>query len=258
MKYLIATLAITVCSLQYMPDTAAQAPARRQFEVASIKPSPYAGQGPIGIRTSGRQLEVHHQPVAEMVLYAYSLLEQQLSGGPAWVYSRNLMGADVYDVVAQGAGDSVPTDREFREMLQSLLQERFTLTLRRDMKPLPVFTLTVGPRGSRMKTAARDPNAPTFVWRAGRLENSYEANGMPISDLLFMLRMTTSRPVVDKTGLTGTYAFTLRYADDPPPPEATAPSIFTAVQEQLGLKLDAATEPFEVFVIERVERPTPN
>lgn len=236
----------------------AQIAASARFEVASIKPSPFTGQGGVGIRISGNRLLAQHQPLAELVTYAYDIQDYQLSGGPAWVYSRNLFGSDVYEVAAKSEGESVPTQEQLRRMFQALLVDRFKLQLHRETKEMQAYALVVASKGEKLKAHTPDPEIQAFKWTTGRLENVYAANAVSMESLVVVLKAVTGRPIVDKTGLTGTYKFDLRYANEPPTAESTAPSIFTAVQEQLGLKLESVKEPFEVLVLDHVERPSEN
>jgi len=230
-----------------------------RFEVASIRPSPYEDNGFIGIRTSGNQLIVQHRPVAELITYAYDIQDYQLSGGPSWLYSRNLYGPDVYAVSAKAPGESVPTREQFRLMLRALLAERFKLRLHRETRELPAYVLVIGPKGSTLKESAPDPSKPPAIWKSGQNESYYDANAVPITSLIGVLQSVTDKPVINKTGLNGIYKFNLHYANlDSVAADSTAPSIFTAVQEQLGLKLESVKAPFETIVIDSVERPSEN
>jgi uncharacterized protein (TIGR03435 family) len=235
-----------------------QAAVPLKFDVASIRPAPYNG-GMAGIVPTNKTMNVYHQPVREMILYAYDMERFQLSGGPDWVYNGMMSGPDVYNVVAKADTDSVPTVFQFRQMMQELLVDRFKLVVRHTTKEVPSYDLVVGPKGSKMKEGSPDLEISAANWISGRLASTYEANRVPISSLLLVLKTATGQPVVDKTGLTGTYAFTLHYAELNADPNATAaPSIFTAVQDQLGLKLEPVKRQFDALVIEHVERPTEN
>jgi len=173
-------------------------------------------------------------------------------------------------------------------MLQSLLAERFQLVLRRDTKEMPVYALVVAKNGPKFKDAHEsDPNIPelsgrtdlpaggprprvTFI-RRGRL--TIQGGNMP--GLAAQLSNFLGRTVIDKTGLTGSYDLKLEWVPDEnqvaafqaigvpegagaPPPDWHGPTLFTALEEQLGLKLDSQKGPVEMFAIERVERPSEN
>ena len=231
---------------------------RLQFEVASVKPSPYKNEGSIGTRVSGNQLISQHQPLAELILYAYDIKDYQLSGGPSWVYSGDLYGSDVYEVLAKSGGESVPTPQQFRLMLQGLLADRFKLRLHSVTKELPAYALVISDKGSKLQPGAPDPTKPRANWNSRGVEEQIDALDVPLSWLVNVLQNATEKPVVDKTGLKGTYMFRLHYAGADPPADSLAPSVYTAVQEQLGLKLESVKEPFEALVIDSVERPSEN
>ena len=232
-----------------------------RFEVASIRSAPYQNRGPIGVMPTNKQLHAYHQPVQELILYAYGLKEFQLSGGPGWVYNRDIYGKDVYDIVANAETDFIPTEQQFRQMMQKLLGDRFKLSVRHSSQEFPGYALVIGAKGSKLKEMPRNIEISAGIWRAGEPESSFEAHGVPITRLLDVLKTASHRPVVDKTGLTSTYEFTLHYAEtesetDPIP--AGVPSIFAAVEEQLGLKLEPIKQRFETIEIDHVERPTEN
>jgi uncharacterized protein (TIGR03435 family) len=229
-----------------------------QFEVASIKPSPYKNNGAVGTRISGRQLISEHQPLAELILYAYDIKAYQLSGGPSWVYSRDLYGSDVYEVIARSGGESVPTPQQFRLMLQRLLWDRFELRLHRTTKKVPSYALVVSEKGAKLKEGVADPTVPRANWKSGGVAEEIDARDVPLTWLVNVLEVATGKPVVDKTGLKGTYMFQLRYASSDSPADSLAPSIYTAVQEQLGLNLKALDESFDMLAIDSVQRPSEN
>jgi len=241
------------------PKSLAQsaASARPEFEVASIKRQTFTGQGFVGIRLSGNRLQAEHQSLGGLITYAYGIEGFQLSGGPPWVYSSNLNDPEMYEVSAKAEGETAPSPEQFRQMLKTLLTDRFQLNLHRETKDLPAYELVLAKTGSKLKDATADPNAQTN-WISGRAIERYSAKKRSMTDLAFVLRSQTGRPVLDKTGLTGRYDFELQWAPDPPSPDATAPSIFTAVQEQLGLKLESVRAPFDVWVIDHAEKPSGN
>jgi len=161
-------------------------------------------------------------------------------------------------------------------MLQSLLEDRFQLKIRREIREVPVYVLTVAKSGPKLKSSQEGscptPNpaggsCPGSVW-AERKGTSVVVDQQDTPDgFSRMLSQRLGRPVIDKTGIKGMFDFHLEFAPDEttggtaPPDVATdpsGPSIFTAVQEQLGLKLESAKGPGEVLVIDRVERPSEN
>ncbi len=231
--------------------------AQPTFEVASIKRDPFNGQGGIGIRVTGNRLLVEHPGLADVVAFAYGIEDFQLSGGPAWAHARP-MDADAFQVIAKAEGDSVPTKEQFQEMLQALLADRFQLKIHREAKEMQAYELVVARSGPKLKDATADPNVQT-IWKGGNVSSLYSAKKTSMATLAWMLRTQVGRPVIDKTGLTGSYDFDLQYAPgNPPPADATDPSILTAVQEQLGLKLEPVKASFPVIVIAHAERASEN
>jgi uncharacterized protein (TIGR03435 family) len=259
---------------------AASAPPRPSFEVASIKPSNSADRRPMFRGQPGGRVTVANFTVKSLIRAAYSIKDFQISGGPGWI------GADLFDISAK-AEDSANMD-QVAMMLQSLLAERFQLVIRRDTKEMPVYALVVSKNGPKFKDANEsDPNIPqlqgrtdmpangprprVMIVRRGRLTTQ----GTNMTGLAFQLSNLLGRTVVDKTGLTGTYDLMLEWAPDEnqvanfqaigvpegfgaPPPDWQGPTLFTALEEQLGLRLDSQKGPVEMFTIERIARPSEN
>jgi uncharacterized protein (TIGR03435 family) len=235
------------------------APAVRAFEVASVK----LHEGPItrlGVYVSGSRLTTD-TTVLGLIMWAYNLKNRQISlTGTA----LSAVGDNFYDVAAKAEGDGAPTRDEFRQMLRSLLADRFKLKVYTEMRETPVYELLVGKNGPKFKESAPDANAMAHVGGNGR---NYELT-MPkatMSDLIDMLDNSSflGRPAFDKTGLTGTYDIKLTYTPDirsnrESEPDPTDISIFMAVQEQLGLKLDPQKAMMEMLIVDHVEKPSGN
>jgi len=231
--------------------------AAQTFEVATVKVSPFTGSGFLGIRTEGARFTAQHESLVGLVSYAYDVEEFLISGGPAWASSHDLYGTDRYDVV--GVAEGNPPLAQFRSMLQALLKERFQLSAHRATKNVPAYALVQNEGGAKLKPSVLGEGQSPSTWTSGRQESKYEAKAVTMEALTFVLRTAAGRPVVDRTGLKGAYAFTLQYAAGTAPDAAvTAPSIFTAVREQLGLKLESVVVPFDGLVIDKVERPSEN
>jgi uncharacterized protein (TIGR03435 family) len=231
----------------------AQSPA---FEVASVKSSA-PGEQTTMRRDPGR-LDITNMTLKAMVRNAYDVKDMQISGGPPWFDS------DHWDISAQ-AGREV-TDDERRKMLQSLLTDRFKLAIRRETRELPVYALVVGKNGSKLTpNTDGQPERVGLQIGSGRLAMIGLDVTLPaIADALFN---HVGRMVIDRTGIEGKFDFRLRWAPDAlnmplvngskmEPGEG--PSIFTAVQEQLGLKLESTKGPVEILVIERAEKASEN
>jgi uncharacterized protein (TIGR03435 family) len=167
----------------------------------------------------------------------------QIIGGPAWVNSEG------FDIEAKG--DHSASDAQLGQMVQSLLADRFKLALHRETRQLPVYALVVAKNGPKIResTAAR----PGMAGGPGQLD----AQKISLQVFTQTLGRQLDHPVLDQTGLTGRYDFKLNWSPDES--DATGgPSIFTAVQEQLGLKLETQTGPVEVLVIDHAEKPSDN
>jgi uncharacterized protein (TIGR03435 family) len=261
-----------------------EAAAQTVFEVASVKPS-----GPQCVRMSDGGPGSHDPErfsytsahLRDLLFVAYGLIdyEQQISG-PGWIDTEK------YDLAVKIPPGT--TKKQFQLMLQNLLADRFKLVVHHETKELPVYELVIGKSGPKLKESAGIPgeHAPPSDYRdrdgfpilpAGSpgfasgfgpgLHSHWTAHqqGMPALADRLSGRLATGRRVVDKTGLTGKYDFTLAYdmerAGDPPADadDGPLPSIFDAVQQQLGLKLVAGKAPFDVVVVDRAEKmPTEN
>jgi uncharacterized protein (TIGR03435 family) len=277
------------------PPPGAAAPAGpMSFEVASVKPNKAGGQIiRIGIQQGGRFV-ANNVTVQQLVVFAYQVQNFQIVGSPDW--SRDdrfdINAKAEGDVPPAPLGVAGP----MQMMVRSLLADRFKLTLHMDTREMPIYALVLarpdgrlGPQLTRSSVdctgrggagrgrgdAGRQPAPPAPGERPqcgmfGGL-GQFRAGGMALSELARILSGQVQRVVIDRTGLTGTFDFDLTYTPDqlpqgPPPPGAqlqppvdpNGPSIFTALEEQLGLKLDAQRGPVPVLVIDHVEPPTPD
>jgi uncharacterized protein (TIGR03435 family) len=245
----------------------AQQPARPSFEVASVKPGdPDDRRVRIGIQPGGRFITANAS--LEMMLgFAYDLRNHQISGGPNWLDSAK------FNVEARAPATVViPPGPEgasqFRLMLQSLLAERFKLVVHRESPEQQVYNLVTDKGGLKMKA-----NVTPGKMQGLSMEGRGDVAGMaaPVPLLANFLSQQLGRSVIDKTGLAGRYDFTLKWMPDPgpgapaqpgddaaPPPDNSGPSIFTALQNDLGLKLQSAKGPVEILVIDSVEKPDAN
>jgi uncharacterized protein (TIGR03435 family) len=268
---------------------AASAPAPA-FEVVSIKPNK-GGMGVMIRMAPGGRFEATNITVKLLLEEAYHVKDSQISGAPGW------LDAEHYDINAKPEDSFADAERKLsrdgriaqhRLMLQSLLADRFKLTLHRDTKELPVYALVVGKNGPKIHEVAVDPPSdsgpPKLPEPGGPLPKSgiwmrergqIEVTGANLGAFANVLSMQLGRIVVDKTELKGNYEFTLKWTPDEgqgqmfkgagepprdgaPPPDASGPTIFTAVQEQLGLKLESQKGPVGTLVIDHVEKPSEN
>jgi uncharacterized protein (TIGR03435 family) len=233
------------------------------FEVATIKPSRPEAQGKL-FNVQGRTFRTINTSVTDMITFMYDVHAAQLVGGPPW------MGSDKFDVTGQPDLPGTPSLNQWKGMMQKLLTDRFKLAFHREKRELSVYALTVAKTGSKMTKNDSDPNGlPALFFRGLGMLPVRNATMAEFAGTL--QGAVLDRPVVDQTGLAGRYDFTLNWTPDetqfgglgvrvPPPPDnaAAPPGLFTAIQEQLGLKLDSTKAPVEVFVIDRVEKPSEN
>lgn len=225
----------------------AQADKRVEFEVASIKPTAtkdgsLAQSFPPGGRFSCRNLSVR-----DLLRIAFDLQGYQIAGGPGWI------GSEGFDIQARAtAGVGEPSRGQVLKMLQTLLADRFRLAFHREIRQLPIYTLAIRKGGHKLQAA--DSTASTDgTFRMGHLVT----RKMSMTGLAGLLTFDLKRPVTDETGLKGDFAFTLEWT--PGLGEADeGPSLFVAVQEQLGLILESKKGPLEVLLIDHVERPAEN
>jgi len=214
------------------------------FEIATIKP--HDPSSPVG-GSSGFQPRRFTAvgTLRSFVQLAYGVQDFQISGGPSWTESER------YELDARPAS---PTGRDaMLVMLQSLLAERFQLKLHRESKEGSVYNLVIAKNGPRLQEEADKTKIGAMSTGRGMLRGS-----LTLAAFTRALSAIASRPVIDRTGLTGAFKVDLRWSADDSPDAPSGPSLSTAIQEQLGLKLESAKGAVEILVIDRVEKPSPN
>jgi uncharacterized protein (TIGR03435 family) len=229
----------------------------QSFEVASIK----VHEGPmlrLGVSTSGQRLTADCANVRTLVMFAYNSKNFQVTGAAPLVAQDEAR----WDIVATAGGDARPTRAEFRQMLQALLAERFQLKVHRETREMPVFALVVGKGGPKFKESDPDADPTGHYSRKGR-NNVIALPKASMSDVVDAVDDAfIDRPVIDKTGLIGTYNIKLTYTPNIGTNRDTQDlsdiNVFQALEEQLGLKLEARKEPVEILVVDRVEKPSGN
>ncbi len=245
------------------PPKPMAADANPEFEVATIKPATPDRPGK-GFMVRGRQFSTINTSLADLITFAYGIHAKQITGAPAWVESEK------FDLAAQPNGEGQPNDKQWKSMIQKLLADRFKLAFHRDKKELAVYAITVGKNGPKLTKSESTSNLPGLFFRG--LGNLPAINATMADFAGVMQGAVLDRPVVDQTGLAGRWDFTLLWTPDefqfggaaakmPPPPAtngAAPPDLFTAMQEQLGLKLESTKAQAEVFVIDKVAKPTEN
>jgi len=242
------------------PTAATAVPA---FEVATIKPA---------ARTTSWRLEATpdgytgmNVSLLNLVGEAYGIFDAKLiTGGPPWI------DRDKFDLEAKFNAAEIPdaknlTYRQRADMLQSLLASRFHLKVHRENREFPVYVLVIAKGGPKLEQTKPEDvtqtvgGASCLFRRSGR--GHAQLQGCMPKDLEGLLRSATGRTVIDKTGITTRSDFELRWTPDDTPadaPESTGESIFTALQEQLGLKLVPTTAPLSILVIDSASRPSEN
>ena len=202
-----------------------------------------------GVSLDGTRFSSSRNPLRGLIFSAYEVPYWRLSGGPAWLET------DAYDIVGTFPSNTSPD--QVKLMLQTLFADRFKLAIHRETKDYPVYALVVGKDGPKLKAAADGKHGAKNG--GGHLELHHAS----VAGFATYLVNATDRPVVDMTGLEGYFDITLDWRPDTPQSAASSrndsrPSIYTAVQEQLGLKLEPRSAPVECIVIDHVERPSEN
>jgi uncharacterized protein (TIGR03435 family) len=263
-------------------NTSATALPKFEYEVASIKldqsdhSSAMTNNPPDGLVATNASL-------LGLIQNAFGVLNFQVLGAPDWLSSeRYVIDAKMDAATADALQKLNREDRILarQQMLQALLADRLKLTVHRETRELPVYFLVVAKNGSKLQQAKPGDTygsgvagrggvmGPGMSTSASRFSSNITAHGIPISALIPSLARPLGRPVLDRTGLTGNFDFTLKFATDRPGPDDTLngqpmpnsdlPFLFEAIQQQLGLKLESGKGPVEVIVIDHVERPSGN
>ncbi|MBZ5632249.1 MAG: TIGR03435 family protein [Acidobacteriia bacterium] len=263
---LVCAIAAAILAAGTLVHAQQQSAPRPAFEVASIKPGdPNSQMFRIGSMPGGR-FAANNASLKMLIQTAYDVRSHQISGGPNWLDSAK------YDIDAKpDSATPIPAGPaggpQMRLMLQSLLEERFKLKLHRESKEEPVYELMVARGGPKLQKATDSLKQQQRGLRMGR--GQLTGTAAPMSILVTQLSQQLGRSVIDKTGLAGQYDFELKWtpdlgqsqggpADAGPQPDPPGPSIFTAIQEQLGLRLESTKGPVDVLVIDYAEKPTEN
>jgi uncharacterized protein (TIGR03435 family) len=230
------------------PHLLAQSPRSPEFDAASVRPHPRAGPGTMMRETPGN-LNYIGIPLMSVVARAYNVEGLQVVG-PPWLYS------ETYDIKATLPADTPPAQRQL--MLRGLLAQRFQLAVHHEKRELTAYVLVAGKGGVKMHPA--EDSAPSFRPYADA-EGRHIRGRITMSNLAGQLSYQVGGPVSDETGLEEVFDITLDYSvDEKPAAEfAGAPTIFTALQQQLGLKLESKKALFDMIIVDRAEKvPTAN
>ena len=228
------------------------------YEVVSVKPHQTTSNGGMWWRTTSDGFSASGIGLENMITTAYDLvMPDQIAGLPGWAHS------DTFDIEAKMDEDTAAAMKqlpkpEFRRaylsMMQSLLADRFQLKVHHETRELPVYNLVIAKGGSKLKEAAAGEKGWTSM-----SSRQISATAVDIHSLAFSLANDVGRFVIDKTGLAGKYDLTVKWTpDDEQATADSGPDIFTALDEQLGLKLVPAKGPVDTIVVDRIEKPSPN
>ena len=248
------------------PPPKPMANANPSFEVATIKPSRPEERFSLLVNRSG-MMNTTSTSLSDLIKFAYGVHPKQITGGPPWLETEK------YDVTAKPDSEGIPNGDQLKLMVQKLLTERFQLAFHRDKKELAVYAITVTKTGAKLSKNETGGILPGF----GGPPRNFNVRNATMAEFAGVLQANIlDRPVVDQTELGSTrYDFTLKWTPDPsqgqiggpapganvppaaPDPDAP-PDLFTAFQQQLGLKLESTKAAVDVLVIDKVEKPSGN
>ena len=255
---LAAPIVVGIMSAQLICAQSSPAAAPK-FEVASVKPSNPNSRGQ-SLSGDPSRFTIRNATIRFLISLAYNVKDFQIPGGPS------LLDSERYDIEATYGVDppsrrsrltflTIQSDVQVRLMLQALLADRFHLVIRHATKELSAYSLNLGKSGPKLRESTTPEDSQDMSVDLGQIKS----NRMSMEQLAGLLSRLLGLPVVDKTGLTGYYDILLTWSPDQPSAEAThGPSIFTALQETLGLRLASGKGPVEILVIDHVEKPSEN
>jgi uncharacterized protein (TIGR03435 family) len=189
-------------------------------------------------------------------MFAYGIYSKQIANAAGWLET------DKYDVTLLQAGEGQPSDAQLKRMVSKMLSDRVRLTIHHEKRDLPVFRIVTLKAGTKLVDSV-NPDGPA-VWGGGGRVGMMIVKSATIADLAGFIQryFDIGQPVIDSRGLSRKYDFTLRWTPDDRRNTGGAtdefPDFFTAIEQQLGLKLETVTESVDVLVIDHVEKPTEN
>jgi uncharacterized protein (TIGR03435 family) len=272
------SLTLLYASIALAPLSIAQTPPPLSFEVATVKPLNPDNPHPPSVNISGDRFSAVGMSLRELIKIAYDLnygADQQVSGGPAWAGSARFdIEATMDPALGQKLRQLTSDERgkQLQEMLRGLLAERFKLQIHHESTELSVYELVTVRNGSKLMPsvaqAPPDQASPAkprnWIRFAGKgLLEGTDADMPTLVTALSMQPEIGGRLVVDRTGLTGKYDFTLKWTPDmgqgvDPPAADAGPTLFTALQDELGLRMQITKAPVDVIVIDHVDQPSEN
>jgi uncharacterized protein (TIGR03435 family) len=255
------------------PPKPMAADADPSFEVATIKPNNTGATNMQGLVIRGRKFMTRASSLGDLISFAYEVQAKQIVNAPDW------LDKDRYDIEAAPEQEGVPNGEQVRIMIRKLLADRFALKFHHDKRDMSAYVLTVGKDGSKLKPTQLKGNLPGIGIGPGTGGITLNMANATIPDFTgFLQILVLDRPVVDKTGIQGRYDFRCTFTPDesqfgghpPPMPNqgnnngsndtaaAAAPSLYDAIQQELGLKLSAEKTSVDVIAVDHVEKPSAN
>lgn len=227
------------------------------FEVATVKPAASSADGHTHINyPSDGRFSAINIPLLELMGWAYGMPKKQILEGPSWLGSTHFDIQAKSDAETDGELRKLSPDQGLevkRRMVQALLADRFNLKVHGETRVLPSYDLLLAKGGSKLQVSHANGKS------LGIRPTSFDGESLTTTIIAEQLSQIAGRVVVDKTNLTGRYDLKLQWsADEAPVTEDSAPSLFTAIQEQLGLKLEPAKDPVAVLILDHVELPSAN
>jgi uncharacterized protein (TIGR03435 family) len=211
-----------------------------KFEVASIRPGIPGQRGGGGVTTGNGKLLVENETLKRCIMGAFAVGPNQIVGGPPWLET------DTFYISAK-AEEPTDDDALIMAMLRELMKDRFKLEAHRESKTIPAYVLGVTKSGPKLQKSAGGESST--LWGRGRVT----ARAATMNHFAEVLSRMLDFPVVNQTGIDGVFDLKIEWTN-----ADTGPSIFTAIQEQLGLRLTSRKTPVDVVVIDHVEKPTEN
>lgn len=233
--------------------------AQAEFDVASVKPNHSMDSSVSITRRAGGVFSANNVSLQMLITFAYDIRPHQLSGGPGWMDSDHydiLATPSPQDAAAEGDGRSDAAGERLRQRVRALLADRFKLVVHSDTRELPILALVLAKNGAHLEESKSD--GPQIQGQKGQLTCKKVSMKM-FAERVLSQRM--GRSVVDKTGLAGDFDFEFKYAEDrgaAATADVSGPDFLSAMQEQLGLKLESQKGPVQVIVIDHAERATAN
>jgi uncharacterized protein (TIGR03435 family) len=236
------------------------------FDVATIKPNPSGEPTLRQLTTNGRNFVLRNGSLADLIAFAYNVQKKQIVGGPDW------MDKDRYDIAGVPDVEGAPSVEQMRIMIRKLLADRFKMTIHHDKREMSAFVLTAAKTEPKLTRSESQNTRPNVVMRPAANGITLVVQNTTQADFATVLQMVVlDRPVVDQTGISGRFDISVTFTPDdsqfngrPPkgPPLAEgvepAPDLFSAIQQQLGMKLTAEKTAVDVIAIDHVEKPSAN